>query len=112
MMSPSTSRLTELPVEILEKILLHLPGQDIIKIEAVRRAMVMTLPTRLCVDFSATRSRSVDNSETWLIVHQHFGTDVNSSPPGWSTIPTALATWKNAKDCAKTMYTNGPTQQI
>jgi len=32
----SMFRLTELPVEILEQVLLHLPGQDIIKVEAVR----------------------------------------------------------------------------
>lgn len=37
-MSASISHLTELPIEILEQILLHLPGQDIIKMEAVRRA--------------------------------------------------------------------------
>lgn len=33
----SALRLTELPTEILEQILLHLPGQDIIKMDAVRR---------------------------------------------------------------------------
>ena len=32
--------LTTLPTEILEPILLHLPGQDIIKVEAVRRSIV------------------------------------------------------------------------
>jgi len=30
------SRLTELPTEILEKILLHLPSQDVVKLEVVR----------------------------------------------------------------------------
>jgi len=35
--SASTSRLTELPIEILEEILLRLPNQDVIKMEAVRR---------------------------------------------------------------------------
>jgi len=44
-------RLTELPIEILEKILLHLPDQDIIKMESVRRAVATS--TQLCVDFSA-----------------------------------------------------------
>ena len=33
----SVQRLSELPVEILEKTFLCLPGQDIIKLEAVRR---------------------------------------------------------------------------
>ena len=31
----SAFRLTELPVEILEQILLHLPGQDVVKMEVV-----------------------------------------------------------------------------
>jgi len=35
-MSARTSHLTELPTEILENILLHLPGQDIVKLEVVR----------------------------------------------------------------------------
>jgi len=34
-MSASSSRLTELPTELLELILLHLTWQDIIKVEAV-----------------------------------------------------------------------------
>ena len=48
-MSASISNLAELPIEILEKILLQLPGQDIVKIEAVRWLLH---PTRLGVDFS------------------------------------------------------------
>ena len=35
-MSASISRLSNLPIEILEQILLHLPGQDIVKMEGVR----------------------------------------------------------------------------
>jgi len=35
-MSASLSRFTELPVKLAEQILLHLPGQDIIKMEAAR----------------------------------------------------------------------------
>ena len=31
------SNLAELPVEVLEQVLIHLPGQDIVKMEAVRR---------------------------------------------------------------------------
>lgn len=61
-MSASTPRLTELPIEILEQIALQLPGQDIIKIEAVRRAMVTS--TKLWIDLSTTPSRLVDNSRT------------------------------------------------
>ena len=34
-MAASTSCLTELPNEVLEQILLHLPGQDIVKVEVV-----------------------------------------------------------------------------
>jgi len=35
-MAASMSRLPELPTEILEQVLLHLPGQDVVEIEAVR----------------------------------------------------------------------------
>jgi len=35
-MSASALDLAELPAEILEHVLLHLPGQDIIKMEVVR----------------------------------------------------------------------------
>jgi hypothetical protein len=35
-MSASTPCLSELPTEILERVFLHLPGQDIIKMEVVR----------------------------------------------------------------------------
>jgi len=38
-MSTSILRLTELPIETLEQILLCLPGQDVIKMEAVRRVI-------------------------------------------------------------------------
>ena len=40
-MSASTPRLAELPIEILEQILLHLPGQDVIKMEVVRRIITV-----------------------------------------------------------------------
>jgi len=50
-MSVSVPRLAELPLEILEQILHHLPGQDIIKMDVVRRAAAAS--ARLCVDFSA-----------------------------------------------------------
>ena len=43
--------ISHLPVEILEQILLHLPGQDIIKVDAVRR--VTATSTQLIADFSA-----------------------------------------------------------
>ena len=50
-MSAPSSCLIELPTEILEKMFLHLPGQDIVKMEAVRSAAaiisddsVLTLP--------------------------------------------------------------------
>ena len=34
-MSAPVSHLTEIPIEILEKIFLYLPGQDVIRMEAV-----------------------------------------------------------------------------
>jgi len=39
LMSEPVSRITMLPVEILEQIFLHLPGQDIIKMDLVRGVM-------------------------------------------------------------------------
>jgi len=50
-MSVSIPRLTELPLEILEQILLSLPGQDIAEMGVVRR--VMTNSERLRADFAA-----------------------------------------------------------
>ena len=47
-MPVSSLYLTELPVEILEKAFMCLPGQDIIKMEVVRRVGVMSM--RFCVD--------------------------------------------------------------
>jgi len=61
-MSMSIPRLTELPLEILEQILLHLPGQDIIKMDVVRRVTANSAGLR--VDFSAAQSRQADNSTT------------------------------------------------
>jgi len=49
-MSMSPSYLTTLPTEILEQLLLHLPGQDIVKMEAVRR--VEANFRRTVVDFA------------------------------------------------------------
>jgi hypothetical protein len=52
-MSASTLRLSEIPTEILERVLLHLPDRDIIKVEAVRtllqspRGRALTLPDAL-----------------------------------------------------------------
>ena len=48
---PASLCLVGLPTEILERILLHLPGQDIVKMD-----VVLTLkadPARLRADFSA-----------------------------------------------------------
>jgi hypothetical protein len=39
-MSASTPRLSELPTEILEHVILYLPGQDIIRMEVVRDDLV------------------------------------------------------------------------
>ena len=54
-MSASIPCLAELPLEILEQILMSLSGQDIVKIDAVRR--VTTNSARLRSDFTAARSR-------------------------------------------------------
>ena len=48
-MSTSTFRLTELPVEILEQVLMHLPGQDIIKMEVVRYFLCDAALTFRCI---------------------------------------------------------------
>ena len=39
-MSPSAPHLAGLPTETLECVLLHLPAQDVIKMEAVRRLLL------------------------------------------------------------------------
>ena len=49
-MSPSSLNLTDIPGELLEQILLHLPGQDIVKMEAVRG--VAADLGRIFVDFA------------------------------------------------------------
>lgn len=40
----SPPHLTALPIEVLEKIGLHLPGQDIVKMKAVRGAELYPTP--------------------------------------------------------------------
>lgn len=45
-MPESKLRLTQLPVEILEQILWHLPGQDLMEIEMVRSRRVILLRFR------------------------------------------------------------------
>jgi len=56
-MSASTLRLSELPVEVLEQILVHLPGQDIVKVEVVRRVVVTSHDSALTSDFLLQVSR-------------------------------------------------------
>jgi len=51
-MSALTLRSTKLPVEILEQILLHLLGQDVIKMEVVQR---LTVVPRFGVDWLISR---------------------------------------------------------
>ena len=46
-MSAPLSNLAELPIEVLEQILLHLPGQDIVKMEVVRRVTAHSRRTLL-----------------------------------------------------------------
>ena len=62
-MSVSPSRFTELPAEVSERILLHLPGQDIIKMEAVWQTLV-------CDDVVLTFCRMAEVSRYFLdLVH-------------------------------------------
>ena len=49
-MPASTPHLTEFPIETLERIALHLPAQDIIKMDLVRE--LVTKSARFCVDLS------------------------------------------------------------
>ena len=49
--SASTACLSGLPIEVLERILLHLPGQDIVKMDVVLRLEADS--TRPRTDFSA-----------------------------------------------------------
>jgi len=53
-MSALISRLTDLPTEILEEILLHLPGQDIVKLEAVRCIVVIQDDSALTLTLCCT----------------------------------------------------------
>ena len=48
-MSVSKLYLTEFPVEILEKVFMCLPGQDIIRMEVVRRATIV-VSMKFCAD--------------------------------------------------------------
>jgi len=54
--------LTEIPAEILEQIFLHLPGQDIVKMEVVQR--IAEASTRACADSSVASSRSTNDFRT------------------------------------------------
>ena len=51
-MSVKIFHLTELPIEVLEQILLYLPGEDIIKMEAVR--CVIAIPHDSILTFCCT----------------------------------------------------------
>ena len=45
-------RLTDFPIEILEQILLHLSGQDIVKVEAVRCVFAILHDSMLMSDLT------------------------------------------------------------
>ena len=68
---------TELPIEILEQILLHLPGQDIIRMEVVWCTVIISRDPVLT--FSPW-SRLADSSGTSLVIRQRFSTNATSSP--------------------------------
>jgi len=76
LMSAPVSHLTELPIEITEQILLHLPGQDIIKMEAVRRAFIQP---RVVFDFVLVWPRSVDTSGILFTIRPPFTIGAKSS---------------------------------
>jgi len=62
LMSALVPCLAGLPIEILERILLHLPGQDIVKMEAVRG--IVPDSVRCDLNFVLSRTRSVGCSRT------------------------------------------------
>ena len=69
-------------MEILERIILYLPGQDIVKVEAVRG--VVSDFVRCYLNLTFSRPRSIDYSETWLVICQHFSISGISSLLAWS----------------------------
>jgi len=74
LMSAPAHHLTELPIEILEKILLYLPGQDIIKMEAVRAVSSNSVRClTLCL-----WPRSVDTSGIFYAICPPFNVNANS----------------------------------
>ena len=83
-MSASIFRLTELPIEILERMLLHLPNQDIIKMEVVR--CVVTVPhdlalTLLCmVQISRQFQGLTRNSPTLQYQRDIFSAGLTENP--------------------------------
>jgi len=77
-MFASVLGLADIPLEILEHVFLHLPGQDVIKMEAVRRPLAD--PRKSSLTFVA-RSRSADASGPSSVIPPLSSTDASSSPP-------------------------------
>ena len=75
-MSAPVSHLTKLPVEVLEQIFLHLPGQDVIKVEAVRGVVFNSVQ---CGLDSLSYARSADTSGIFFAIRPSFSTDASSS---------------------------------
>ena len=86
----SVQRLYELPVEILEKTFLHLPGQDTVRLESVS-GFVSGGSMGCGSNFASARSRSANTSGILFAIRPPFSIKGTSSPLAWWTIPTFLA---------------------
>jgi len=82
-MSAPAPHLTGLPAEILEHVLLHLPGQDIIKIEVVRRSFAdprKSLLTCCTIQVSRHFQSLIRNSPTLQYRRELFAAGLIDNP--------------------------------
>ena len=80
-MSALVSHFTDLPVEITERIFLHLPGQDIVKMEAVWGIVSSSVQSGF--DFVLVWPRSVDVFRISSVIPPPFSIDASSSLLVW-----------------------------
>ena len=108
-MTTQASHLSKLPVEVLEQIFLFLPGQDIVKIEAVRTALQMACSAGF--DFLVLmRYRFVDASWISFSILPLSNISEPSFLPACATIRTFLATFPNVREHTRNTRASGPTQ--
>ena len=114
-MSPPTFCLTELPVETLEQVLLHLPGQDVIKMEVVWCATAIphdsTLAFRCTIQISRQVQKLIRDSPTLQYKRELFSVGLIENPrkPCDFTQRRKLCKehkrkWSNAGRVAKTIH--------